>query len=417
MRILMTNWVYLPEFSGAALQCHRLSKALQRQGVQVNVLTGTHERAMAGTDRIDNIPVHRVLRDVSSLRGQIRYFRVIQSFIRQHHHLFDIIHTHGFHPRVNLVVSKYEKPIIQKITALGLDDPVAVQSRPLGALKSRLQRQAKAIVPTSEILESRCKQGNVPPHCVVPIPNGVETDVFHPVSAAEKAKLRQNLDIPGDKIVLLMVGSVTFRKGLDMLIQALYGLNSTIKKKIKVLIVGPTINQHSLGQFDYEFFDYTQRMKLLIGDLGLKDMIEFRGRKRNVNEYMQAADIFVHPSRNEGQPGALLEAMAVGMPVLVNLLPGITDEIVQAGRYGYLVNCTDIPVFTAALRVLIKNNNLRRRLGEQARRRICERYDMDVIAGKYITLYSQLINHQSDQRSEPEKLIKGHFKNDKSALL
>ncbi|MDZ7723107.1 MAG: glycosyltransferase [candidate division KSB1 bacterium] len=106
MRILMTNWVYLPEFSGAALQCHRLSRALQRQGVQINVLTGTHERGMAGPDRIDDIPVHRVLRDVSSPIGQIRYFRAMQSFIRQHWRLFDIVHTHGFHPRVNMLVSK-----------------------------------------------------------------------------------------------------------------------------------------------------------------------------------------------------------------------------------------------------------------------------------------------------------------------
>ena len=51
MRVLMTNWVYLPEFSGAALQSHRLAIELRRLGVNVQMLTGTHEHSLAGIDR------------------------------------------------------------------------------------------------------------------------------------------------------------------------------------------------------------------------------------------------------------------------------------------------------------------------------------------------------------------------------
>lgn len=407
----MTNWVYLPEFSGAALQCHRLSKALQRQGVQVNILTGTHERTLAGSDRIDDIPVHRVLRDISTLRGQIRYFWAIRSFIRQHIHLFDIVHTHGFHPRVNLVVSKLDKPIVQKITAFGLDDPLSVETHPTGKLKARLQKKTRVIVPTSRCLEDRCRQSTIQTRSIMRIPNGVDTTLFHPVAANHKEELRHRLEMPADKIVLIMVGSVTFRKGLDMLIHALYELDEDIKEKTRLWVVGPTINQNSLGQFDQEYFEYSRQLKSMINEMGLQDIVQFKGKQRNIDEYMQAADIFVHPSRNEGQPSSLLEAMASGLPVLVNWLPGITDEIVQAGRYGYLVNCSDISMFTASLRVLINHARLRERLGEQARRHICKHYDIDVIAKRYATLYDRLIDHKQTQSALETLSLKDQLKN------
>ncbi|MDZ7723108.1 MAG: glycosyltransferase family 4 protein [candidate division KSB1 bacterium] len=306
---------------------------------------------------------------------------------------------------------KYDIPLIQKITALGLDDPLAVEARSLGRLKSRIQRQAKVIVPTAKILEDRCRQSAISLRSIRRIPDGVDTTLFHPVAASHKMELRRRLQMPEDKIVLLMVGGVTFRKGLDMLVHALNGLDAEIKRKTRLWVIGPTINQHTLEQFDPEFFQYTQHIKSLIQEFGLEDMVQFKGRKRNIDEYMQAADVLVHPSRNEGQPSSLLEAMASGLPPLVNRLPGITDEIVQAGCYGYLVNCSDIPLFTAALRVLINNKALRERLGEKARRHVCAHYDLDVIARKYVALYSRVLDHEPCRYRKNIRSLKGQPKN------
>ena len=74
MRVLMTNWVYLPEFSGAALQSHRLAIELRKLGVNVQMLTGTHEHSLVGIDRIDDVIVHRQLRAVPSPSGPLRYW-------------------------------------------------------------------------------------------------------------------------------------------------------------------------------------------------------------------------------------------------------------------------------------------------------------------------------------------------------
>lgn len=192
--------------------------------------------------------------------------------------------------------------------------------------------------------------------------------------------------------MLLTVGTVNYTKGLDALIRAIYRLDEPMKKRIRLWVVGPTTNRDGVNSIQAGFEEFVDKAKSMINEFGLQDIVQFKGRQQNVHEYMQAADLYIHPSRKEGQPNAILEAMACGLPVIANLLPGITDEILQTGRYGYLVNVDNPRQFASAIRVLINNQFLRQRVGIQAREHVKKYYSIKNVAQRYVSLYSSIIH-------------------------
>ena len=392
MRILMTHWVYLPEFSGAALQGHRLACELQKLGVHVQVLTGTHEFGLIGVDDIDGIVVHRKLRDPHSTIGNVRYWHDLTHFIKTNNARIDLVHTHGFHPRVNLAAKRAQLPIITKITNQSVDDPMAVLNRKGGSAKFQIYDFADAVVSTSHVLERLCRTSGLAQEKIIRLPNGVDHELFCPLPFEKRLALREKLHAPQDKIILLTVGTVNYTKGLDALVKAIYRLDDPMKKRIRLWVVGPTTNRDGANSVQAGFTEFVSKVKSMISEFGLQDIVQFKGRQQNVQEFMQAADIYVHPSRKEGQPNAILEAMACGLPVIANLLPGITDEILQTGRYGYLVNVDNPRQFASAIRVLINNHFLRKRVGTQAREHVMKYYSIQQVAQRYVSLYSSIIH-------------------------
>jgi len=391
----MTHWVYLPEFSGAALQGHRLAKELQQLGVSIQVLTGTHEKGLIGVDEVDGILVNRVLRNRASISGSARYWMGIHRFILKQGHRFDLVHNHGFQPRVNLAAHRLGLPIVTKITNQTLDDPSAVAQRRFGRLQLGIFNMTDAVIATSTILEESCRKSGLPAEKIVRIPNGVDTLLFSPLSKEKKDELRSAMHAADDKIVLLSVGAVEYRKGFDALVRAIYELDKETRDKIRLWIVGPTSNRDNYGTVQPGQEAYVDRLLRMIKEFGLEDIVLLKGRQQNIHEYMRAADIYIHPSRMEGQPNAILEAMSTGLPVIANLLPGITDEILQCGRFGYLIDAEDAPKFASALRVLINNEPLRKRIGGQAQDYIHRHYSIKQTAQRHLSLYSSLVHRSA----------------------
>jgi glycosyltransferase involved in cell wall biosynthesis len=391
MRILMTNWVYYPEFSGGSLQCHRLTKKLIKLGVQVDVLAGTNNKAQIGGGVVQNVNVCRVLRDRSTTKRKLKYGWALFHYILKNKGRYDILHSHGFHASVNLAAWITRIPLVQKITNSNVDDPITVSNRKYGFIFSLIYKIARLIIPTSNILEASCKRGlkNTP---YIKIPNGVDTESYYPPVGYEKYQLRDKYKIDRDKIILSSVGTVSHIKGTDLLIEAFYHLKENCDEDIVLWIIGPTSFSHGYNMADLESIKFSQKIKKMVSYHGLDDIVYFMGEQRATNEYLRASDIYVHPSRQEGQPNAVLEAMATGLPVVANLLPGITDDIINPGQCGYVVNCEDTKKFASALKVLVNNQGIRKRLGINARKEILKNYDLNLIAKRYLNSYNTILN-------------------------
>ena len=112
---------------------------------------------------------------------------------------------------------------------------------------------------------------------------------------------------------------------------------------------------------------------------------------KSISEWMKAADIFILPSRNEGTPNSLLEAMASGLPVIASKIGGI-PELIQENIDGLLFESDSKDDLKEKLNKLIKDNQLQEFLGKNAQKKIATHYDSwENQSEKLLALYRQLL--------------------------
>jgi glycosyltransferase involved in cell wall biosynthesis len=124
--------------------------------------------------------------------------------------------------------------------------------------------------------------------------------------------------------------------------------------------------------------------------LDIADNVHFIGQVANVDEFYQLSDIFVLPSYAEGMPNALLEAMACGLPVIASRIGGVVD-VVEEGKTGILFESGNVAELSSALKRLLEDGALRRKLGAEARKTIIEKFSIDKVVYEYIGLYKKLL--------------------------
>ena len=159
----------------------------------------------------------------------------------------------------------------------------------------------------------------VPEEKIRIVPNGVDTTVFHPGVRAERAQVRDEFGIAADEPLLLFASMDFEGKGLRSVLSALRGARQR-DTRLLVLGKGPI-----------------RRFARLARKLGIGQRVTLIGRKRAIQRFYAAADLFLLPTTYEPFPNVLLESMACGTPVLTTSTAGGAD-IVQPGHTGYLVS-------------------------------------------------------------------------------
>ncbi|HME91545.1 MAG TPA: glycosyltransferase, partial [Myxococcaceae bacterium] len=123
--------------------------------------------------------------------------------------------------------------------------------------------------------------------------------------------------------------------------------------------------------------------------LALQRSVHFVGECTDVAPLLQACDAFVLPSRTEGLPVALLEAMAVGLPVVATRVAG-TQQLLQDSVTGALVPSED-PVALAERLLELGNRARAQSWGQRARKHVQAHYSLDVVADRYVAMYEKLL--------------------------
>lgn len=134
-----------------------------------------------------------------------------------------------------------------------------------------------------------------------------------------------------------------------------------------------------------------ERARRRIAELGISASARVRSwlSAAAVAELLDSANVFVLPSRSEGQPMAVLEAMAHGLCVVASDVGGI-PEMIDDGRSGLLVPPDDVDALEAALRRVLVDPVLRRQLGDAARERVRAEFDLDVVWRRFDTIYREV---------------------------
>ncbi|MEJ2542277.1 MAG: glycosyltransferase family 4 protein, partial [Gemmatimonadota bacterium] len=136
----------------------------------------------------------------------------------------------------------------------------------------------------------------------------------------------------------------------------------------------------------------TSELKRIHAETGLGDRVRFLGNRDDVPEILAAADIFAFPSVYEGLGGAVIEAMALGLPVVCSDIPALR-EVVEQERNARLVPSMDPRAMARALRTILEEPTMADRMGRRSRRIFLERFTLERSAQRMIDLYREVSGH------------------------
>jgi len=383
LRILMVNYEFPPIGGGGGIVTRYLGREFARRGHDVTLVTSHFDR-LPRCEIIDGVKVYRVpvIRRspnvakvhemftyiLSALVWSFRYVPVIRPDIVQVFFgipsgpvAYAIGKTMG-HPYVVFLGGR-------DVPRPNPDPPYYRYLYPI--LKPAIRaiwRSAGAVIACSEGLKKLALRTD-PETRIEVIPDGIDLSRFHaPKREAEP-----------DVVRVLSIGRLIPRKGFHHLISALPLLREMTGRKFMVEIVG-----------DGPMMD---ELKELAKKLKVDDLVVFSGTipYERLHKRYESADLFTLCSSAEGMPLVVLEAMAMGLPVVATKVQGI-EELVRDGVNGYLIeDPSDSQALADRISLLIEDGQARIRMGAEAIRSV-ERYDWARIAERYLDVYRRVLS-------------------------
>lgn len=348
----MITGIFPPDIGGPATYVPRIATALVARGHACTVLTLSDR--LDHDDRRYAFRVLRLPRQGGKLQRWGQTMRIIAQLGRQ----ADVLFVHGLALEAVLANRVLNKPLVHKVvgdlaweraTNLGWvqetfeDFQTRAHGLPLGSLKALRAwwtRQGDTVIVPSRYLARYVGLWGVPPHKLQVIYNALESHpVRHPASVP--------LTTP---IKMVTVGRLVPWKRLGELLHAVAPLT-----QVGLLIIGDGPERTSLQH--------------LVQALHLTERVHFAGQcsVATTHALMAACDLFVLNSSYEGLPHVVLEAMALGLPVVATAVGG-TPEVVEDGQNGRLIPLTDAHALGAVLSHLVASPRERSRMATAARR-------------------------------------------------
>jgi glycosyltransferase involved in cell wall biosynthesis len=238
----------------------------------------------------------------------------------------------------------------------------AMYHRLIGPIVRQVWRNAGGVVANSNGLCSLA--GNFEKNVEIKVvPNGVDITRYRPPN-------ERKWDTPR----MLWVGRLVYQKGLDVLFDSLGRLKEF---PWDLTLVGDGPQREALEESTQE--------------KNIADRIVFKGwlDKDRLIRYYNKSNLFVFPSRHEGMPNAVLEAMASGLPVIATQIAG-NEELIHPGKTGLLVPSGDVDALEKALRDLLPDPIRREQMGLAARVRVTKHYTWTQVARQYLSLFETI---------------------------
>lgn len=368
MKILHVTKKYPDIMGGDSTVVASLEKYQKKMGHQVYILT-------SNCNEIRKSPrVTKFALKIDSLNlDKINLNRIISLFLLFFFSFFylkkikpDIVHSHS--PDFGFVLSfpckVYKIPIINTCHGITFSDKnYSLIKRKLEEFFLKNGHFKRIITVNKNSLDDFRK---VKIKNVEYLPNGVDLDQFQ--------KERQG---GNRKTVFLFVGRIELEKGLKYLINAVNELRK-IEKNFELLLVGKGVDQTYFRD--------------LVNALSLTDCIKFLGKKNKdeVIDYYYSSDVFISATLHETFPMTVLEAWAASLPVIITNVGGVSAICVD-NENALIIPPEDSKKISNAMLALIKDQKLRKKLGENGNKLVEEKYGWDMISKKIEFIYEEII--------------------------
>lgn len=384
---------------GAEIQALRLAEKLKEKNVDVLILApGT--LALKGSSVISNVSVHRLHSFLSyitdflffikkkstppktvieyddntevtdaitrkiGIGARLRYQIFIQNalWFLERYKPVDILHSHTIEwpGYAAAVLSKKtgKRLIVKDSTMNGIFN---ILRFPNGKKKQRVIIEQAQFVAMTNAIRLNLIDAGVTSERITMIPNGIN------INANPKS------DYSGTKKVLF-VGNLYQQpaKGIDLLLKAW----RTVSQRL------PEATLEIAGDGDIQAFtDFCNK-------INIGNTVKFLGKCSDIPSLMYGADVFVLPSRREGMPNVLMEAMLRGLPCVATDISG-SQDLIDNHVTGMLVKTLDINALAEAIIYMLENRHEAELMGKAARKKIIEKFDMNNVADQYLKLYQQ----------------------------
>jgi glycosyltransferase involved in cell wall biosynthesis len=246
----------------------------------------------------------------------------------------------------------------------------------LRALEWFVNRRTALVIANSEAVRlDTLRREGLAPSTVIVIHNGFPGDR---AAAGNRGHLRQALGVAETAPVAIAVANLIYYKAHDVLVDAWRRVVATVPDAMLWMVgEGPE----------------RDRIREAIGVAELSSQVRMLGTRTDVADLLAAADVLVHPSREEGFSNALLEAMAAGLPVVAADVGGNTEAVV-CGATGLLVLADDAAALAAATIRLFVDRDLAHRYGAAGRERVAQHFSETRMIEAYDQVYRRLARRE-----------------------
>jgi glycosyltransferase involved in cell wall biosynthesis len=335
---------------------------LKRHGIPTMLVSlqprGSTGAAVGAAAEELGIEVHYVSADGVSVRGALLLFRELRR-LRPH-----ILHTHGY--KATILTGAFglaaNYPCVSTVHA---EASQAHVRKLWPAMEARLLRRFRAIAAVSPAIRDELVQRGVAPDLVRIVANGIEDPAVGPAGSCVTKPFHPTL---------VFVGRLAPEKNLHIALQSVARLRRQ-HEGIGLVIAGEGPLRAELAE--------------LARQLGIDQAVQFHGHVNDVVPLLRQADCFVLPSRTEGVPIALLEAMAVGTPIVASAVGGI-PAVVSKEAEAILVRPGEADDLVTAIQKVVDSPAVAATLKNAARSRYLAAFTAERLASDYADLYDSV---------------------------
>ncbi|MGI0013362.1 MAG: glycosyltransferase family 4 protein [Nitrososphaera sp.] len=282
----------------------------------------------------------------------------------------DIVHTHGYKTDIIGLLATVGTRCRIVSTPHGWSQRAGIKLQIYETLDRMIFPFFDAVAPLSTELYAGLKKIPGLNGKLHLIRNGVDTSEIESVqyTSNEMKSLRAE-----GTVTIGYTGQLIRRKGIDTLVHAFSQVNLP-KKRLCIIGEGPL----------------RAEIELLTRNLGIQDSVTFYGFREDRIVLLKGFDVFVLPSRLEGIPRCVMEAMAAGVPVIASNISGCR-KLIGDGDSGILFEVGNADDLAAKIERLVADPDRRRTLSQNAKNRVCKLFSASRMASDYSTLYSALL--------------------------
>ncbi len=368
LRLLVIVDGWYPAIGGAERQARLLAQELKAGGHDVTVMSPLLDRKQAQHEIIDGIPLQRLwYAKIPGISGIMLWLSMCLWLLR-HRHQFDAVHVHMakyMAAGVGFLRPWLRSTLTVKISGAwefdgGILDP-ALRKHPVYRFLNWCIKRADTLQCISVFTHQQLLSAGYQPAQLRMIPNAVNVGHFDRPQALPRDQHKT--------AQIVYVGRLRKVKGLSVLLHAFARIP---RGQAQLTIAGDGDQMTALQQQAQE--------------LGLQDHVRFLGAISAVRDVLQQADIYVQPSFQEGMPNSVLEAMAMGLPIVATRISG-NEDVVHDQDNGLLVPAGEVEPLALALQQLINEPTRAAQMGQRSRDIIDQQFSTTAVIAKLERAY------------------------------